>query len=140
MLIIGSSGGVGTYAVQIAKYYGAIVTGICSSRNEEQTRLLGADYVVDYNKVKLSQIDGKYDLIVGINGSYSLGTCKKLLKPQGNYSMMGGSFGHIAKSILFGWMLSFGSKIKISNCKIKYWRPEIHYKPCKRRKNQTSDW
>lgn len=110
VLIIGSSGGVGSYAVQIAKYYGAIVTGMCSAKNEEQTRLMGADHVIDYNKVKLSQIDGNYDLIVGINGSYSLRTCKKLLKPNGNYIMVGGSLGHIFKSILFGWMLSFGSK------------------------------
>jgi NADPH:quinone reductase-like Zn-dependent oxidoreductase len=68
VLIIGSSGGVGNYAIQIAKYYGAIVTGVCSARNEEQTRLMGADHVVDYKKVKLSQIEGRYDLIAGING------------------------------------------------------------------------
>jgi len=110
ILIIGSSGGVGTFAVQLAKYYGATVTGMCSSKNEEQTRFMGADQVIDYNKVKLSQIDGNYDLIVGINGSYSLRTCKKLLKPNGNYIMVGGSLGHIFKSILFGWIMSFGSK------------------------------
>lgn len=110
VLIIGSSGGVGSYAVQIAKYYGAMVTGMCSAKNEEQTRLMGADQVIDYNKVKLSQIDGNYDLIVGINGSYPLRTCKKLLKPNGNYIMVGGKFSHIFKSILFGWMLSFGSR------------------------------
>ena len=110
VLIIGSSGGVGSYAVQIAKYYGAIVTGMCSSKNEVQTRLMGADQVIDYTKIKLSQIDGNYDLIVGINGSYSLRSCKKLLKPNGNYIMVGGTFSHIFKSILFGWILSFGSK------------------------------
>jgi NADPH:quinone reductase-like Zn-dependent oxidoreductase len=110
VLIIGSSGGVGSYAVQIAKYYGAVVTGICSAKNAEQARLMGADHVIDYTNVKLSQIDGKYDLIVGINGSYSLRTCKKLLKPNGNYIMVGGSLGHIIKSILWGWMLSFGSR------------------------------
>ncbi len=110
ILIIGSSGGVGTFAVQLAKYFGAMVTGICSAKNEEQTRLMGADHVIDYKKVKLSQIDGNYDLIVGINGSYSLRTCKKLLKPNGNYIMVGGSLSHIFKSILFGWIMSFGSK------------------------------
>lgn len=110
VLIIGSSGGVGSYAVQIAKYYGAMVTGMCSAKNEEQTRLMGADQVIDYNKVKLSQIDGNYDLIVGINGSYSLRTCKKLLKPNSNYIMVGGTFSHIFKTIVVGWMLSFGSK------------------------------
>ncbi len=110
VLIIGSSGGVGTYALQIAKYYGAIVTGVCSSKNEEQTRLMGADHVIDYNKVHISQIDKKYDLILGINGNYSLRTCKKLLKPQGKYIMVGGSLRQIFKSIIFGWMMSFGSK------------------------------
>ena len=110
VLIIGSSGGVGTYALQIAKYYGAIVTGVCSSKNEEQTRLLGADYVIDYNKVKLSQLDKKYDLILAINGNYPLSTCKKLLKPQGRYIMVGGSYSQIFKAILFGWTMSFGSR------------------------------
>jgi NADPH:quinone reductase-like Zn-dependent oxidoreductase len=110
VLIIGSSGGVGSYAVQIAKYFGAMVTGMCSSKNEEQTLLMGADHVVDYTKIKLSQIDGNYDLIVGINGSYSLRTCKKLLKSGGHYIMVGGTFSHIFKSILFGWILSFGSR------------------------------
>ena len=110
VLIIGSSGGVGTYALQIAKYYGAIVTGVCSSRNEEQTRLIGADHVIDYNKVNLSQLGRRYDLIIGINGNYPLSICKKLLNPHGKYIMVGGSLRQIFKSILFGWMMSFGSK------------------------------
>ena len=102
VLIIGSSGGVGTYALQIAKYYGSIVTGVCSSKNEEQTRLLGADYVIDYTKVKLSQLDKKYDLILAVNGNYPLSTCKKLLKPNGRYVMVGGSYSQIFKAICFG--------------------------------------
>jgi NADPH:quinone reductase-like Zn-dependent oxidoreductase len=110
VLIIGCSGGVGTYALQIAKYYGAIVTGMCSSKNEDQTRLLGADYVIDYNKINLSQIDRTYDLILAINGNYSLSMCKKLLKPHGRYVMVGGSLPQIFKSIFFGWLMSFGSK------------------------------
>jgi len=110
VLIIGCSGGVGSYALQFAKYYGATVTGVCSSKNEEQTRLLGADCVIDYKKVNLSQIDSRYDLILGINGNYSLRLCKKLLKPHGRYIMVGGSLYQIFKSILFGWMMSFGSK------------------------------
>jgi NADPH:quinone reductase-like Zn-dependent oxidoreductase len=110
VLIIGSSGGVGIYALQIAKYYGAIVTGVCSSKNEEQTRALGADFVIDYNKVKLSQLDKKYDLILAINGNYPLSTCKKLLKPHGRYVMVGGSYSQIFKAIIFGWTMSFGSR------------------------------
>lgn len=114
VLLIGSSGGVGIYALQIAKYYGAIVTGVCSSKNEEQTRLLGADHVVDYNKVNLSHLDRKYDLIVAINGNYSLRMCKKLLNPQGTYIMVGGTLSQIFKAILVGRMMSFGSKKMVS--------------------------
>lgn len=110
VLIIGSSGGVGIYALQIAKYYGAIVTGVCSSKNEEQSRLLGADHVIDYNKVKLSQLNKKYDLILAINGNYPLSTCKKLLMPHGRYVMVGGAYSQIFKGIFFGWIMSLGSR------------------------------
>jgi NADPH:quinone reductase-like Zn-dependent oxidoreductase len=110
VLIIGSSGGVGIYAVQLAKYYGAIVTGVCSSENIVQTRLLGADYVIDYNKTNLSQINERYDLILGVNGNYPLIQCKRLLKPHGQYIMVGGSLSQIFRSIFFGWMMSFGSR------------------------------
>jgi len=110
VLIIGSSGGVGTYALQIAKYYDAVVTGVCSSKNEEQNRLLGADDVVDYNKVNLSRLNNRYDLILGINGNYHLSRCKKLLKAHGRYIMVGGSIQQIFKAIFFGWIMSFGSK------------------------------
>jgi NADPH:quinone reductase-like Zn-dependent oxidoreductase len=110
VLIIGSSGGVGTFAVQLAKYYGAIVTGVCSLRNIEQTRQLGADYVIDYTKTNLAQVRERYDLILGVNGSYSLRLCKKLLKPHGRYVMAGGALSQIFKAIFFGWMMSFGSR------------------------------
>ena len=110
VLIIGSSGGVGTYAIQIAKYYGMIVTGMCSSKNEEQTRLLGADYIVDYKKEDFTQISRTYDLILAINGNYPLTACKRLLNQNGRYIMVGGALRQIFKSILFGWLMSFGSK------------------------------
>jgi NADPH:quinone reductase-like Zn-dependent oxidoreductase len=110
VLILGSSGGVGTFALQLAKYFGAVVTGVCSSRNEEQTRLLGADHVLDYNKINLSNLDKKYDLILAVNGSYPMSTCKKLLKPNGRYVMVGGTYGQIIKAILFGWTMSSGSR------------------------------
>ncbi len=110
VLIIGCSGGVGSYALQLAKYYGAALTGVCSSKNEEQTRLIGADNIIDYNKVNLSQLDSRYDLILGINGNYSLSLYKKLLKPNGRYVMVGGSLSQIFKSIFLGWMMSFGSR------------------------------
>jgi NADPH:quinone reductase-like Zn-dependent oxidoreductase len=110
VLILGSSGGVGTYAIQISKYFGATVTGVCSTNKSEQTKDLGADYTIDYNKVDLSELSTRYDLILGINGNYSLSLCKKLLKPNGRYIMVGGSLSQIFKAIFFGWMMSFGSK------------------------------
>ncbi len=110
VLIIGCSGGVGSYALQLAKYYGATVTGVCSSKKEEQTRLLGADNVIDYKKVNLSQLNNRYDLILGINGNYSLRLCKKLLRPHGRYVTVGGTLHQIIKSILLGWIMSFGSE------------------------------
>ncbi|MCB1142973.1 MAG: NAD(P)-dependent alcohol dehydrogenase [Leptospiraceae bacterium] len=114
VLIIGSSGGVGTFAVQIAKYLDAIVTGVCSSKNKEQTLLLGADHVIEYDKVNLNQLDERYDLVLGINGDYPLRLYKKLLKPHGTYLMVGGSLGQIFRSIFFGWMMSFGSQKMLS--------------------------
>lgn len=110
VLIVGSSGGVGTYAVQLAKHFGAIVTGVCSTKNVEQTRMLGADSVIDYKEVDISTLKTRYDLILGINGNYPLRIYKKLLNPNGKYVMVGGSLTQIFKSLLFGWILSFGSR------------------------------
>lgn len=110
VLIVGCSGGVGTFAVQIAKYYNMTVTGVCSSRNVEQTQLLGADYVVDYNKEDFTQLNRTYDLILAINGNYSLRAYRRLLNPNGRYIMVGGSLQQIFKSIFFGWLMSLGSR------------------------------
>lgn len=110
VLIIGCSGGVGSYAIQFAKYSGATVTGVCSSKNEEQARSLGADNVIDYNKVQLSELSDRYDLILGVNGSYSLRLCKRLLKPHGRYLLVGGTLSQFFKLILSGWMMSIGAK------------------------------
>ena len=110
VLIIGSGGGVGTFAVQLAKYFEATVTAVCSTRNVEQTKKLGADYVIDYTKEKFTKSNLTYDIIVAINGSYPLLACKRMLNPKGTYVMVGGSLSQIFKTILFGWMLSFGPK------------------------------
>jgi NADPH:quinone reductase-like Zn-dependent oxidoreductase len=110
VLLLGCSGGVGIYALQLAKYFGAVVTGVCSTRNVEQSRILGADTIIDYKKQNLYKIDQRFDLILAINGSYPLILCKKLLKPHGRYMMVGGTMGQIFKAIFFGWILSLGSK------------------------------
>ena len=110
VLIIGSSGGVGTFAVQLAKYFDAEVTGVCSSKNVQQTSSLGADYVIDYTKENFTNSDMRYNLILAINGNYPLSAYKKVLTPNGIYVMVGGSLSQILKSLLFGWLMSFGSK------------------------------
>jgi 2-desacetyl-2-hydroxyethyl bacteriochlorophyllide A dehydrogenase len=110
VLIVGSGGGVGTFAVQLAKYFGATVTAVCSTKNVEQTSSLGADYVIDYTKENFTKSDKSYDIILAVNGNYPLLACKRILNPNGIYVMVGGSLSQIFKSILFGWLMSFGSK------------------------------
>lgn len=110
VLIVGSSGGVGTFAIQLARYFEAEVTGVCSSKNVEQTLSLGADYVIDYTKENFTTSDKHYNLILAINGNYPLSAYKKMLTPDGIYVMVGGSLSQIFKSLLFGRLMSSGSR------------------------------
>jgi NADPH:quinone reductase-like Zn-dependent oxidoreductase len=110
VLIVGSAGGVGTFAIQLARYFDAEVTGVCSSKNVQQTRSLGAEYVIDYTKENFTNSGKRYNLILAINGNYPLSAYKKVLAPGGIYVMVGGSLAQIFKSLLFGWLMSFGSK------------------------------
>lgn len=110
VLIVGCAGGVGTFAVQLAKYFEAEVTGVCSSKNIQQTISLGADYVIDYSKEDLTKRHDRYNLILAINGNYPLLAYKKTLTPSGIFVMIGGSLSQIFKSLIFGRLLSFGSK------------------------------
>lgn len=110
VLVVGSSGGVGTFAVQLAKYFEAEVTAICSTNNVDHAKSLGADIVIDYTKDDFTKSNIRYDLILAINGNYSLFAFKRMLNKNGTYVMVGGSLSQIFRSLLFGWMLSFGSK------------------------------
>jgi NADPH:quinone reductase-like Zn-dependent oxidoreductase len=110
VLIVGSSGGVGTFAVQLAKYYSAVVTAVCSTANVEQAGSLGADYVIDYTKEDFTKNNRSYDLIIAINGNRALTAYRRTLNPKGIYVMVGGALSQIFKSLLFGWLMSFGSK------------------------------
>lgn len=110
VLVIGSSGGVGTFAVQLASYFGAEVTAVCSTRNVEQSKALGADFVIDYTKEDFLKDDKHYDLILAVNGNYSLSACKRILTQNGLYVMVGGTFRQIFKALLLGRFMSFGSK------------------------------
>src|SRR3954468_2868301 len=90
VLIQGASGGVGTFAVQIAKSLGAEVTGVCSTRNLELVRSLGADHVIDYTKEDFAKTDQRYDVILDNVPNHSLSECRRILNPNGIYVMIGG--------------------------------------------------
>jgi len=85
ILIHGASGAIGTYAVQLAKYYGAEVTGVCSTTNAEMVKTLGAKKVIDYTKDDFTKSDEKYDFVFNVVGKTSFSQCKGILKPKGIY-------------------------------------------------------
>jgi len=90
VLINGASGGVGTYAVQIAKAFGAEVTGVCSTRNVDTARSLGADHVIDYTREDFTRNGRRYDLFLDIAGSRSWRECRRVLNPQAKFVIVGG--------------------------------------------------
>jgi NADPH:quinone reductase-like Zn-dependent oxidoreductase len=90
VLINGASGGVGTFAVQLAKNFGAEVTGVCSTRNVELVQSLGADHVIDYTKEDFTKGDQKYDVILDNVANHSLSECRRVLTPNGIYVLIGG--------------------------------------------------
>ena len=90
VLINGASGGVGTFAVQIAKSFGADVTGVCSTRNVDLVRSLGADHVIDYTKEDFAKGEQRYDVILDNVPNHSLSECRQILNPNGKYVMIGG--------------------------------------------------
>lgn len=90
VLINGASGGVGTFAVQLAKHFGAEVTGVCSGRNAEMVRGLGADRVIDYTKEDFSKDPERYDLVLDCVGSQPLSGFRRALKPKGICVLIGG--------------------------------------------------
>lgn len=106
VLIYGASGGVGTFAVQVAKALGAEVTAVCSSRNVEMVRSLGADHVIDYTKQDFTNNSEQYDVILAANGSRSIFDYKRALKPQGVYVMAGGAGPQLFQALFLGPMLS----------------------------------
>jgi len=93
VLIVGASGGVGTFAVQIAKSFGADVTGVCSTRNLGLVRSIGADHVIDYTQENFTQSGQRYDLIVDMAGTHSLSSCRRALTRRGTYVVVGAPSG-----------------------------------------------
>ena len=115
VLINGASGGVGTYAVQIAKALGAEVTAVCSTGNVAMARSIGADHVVDYTREDFSQSGRKYDLILAANGYNPIKAYQRALAPNGSYVMTGGSTTQMFQAMLMGPWLSRKSGQKLGN-------------------------
>jgi NADPH:quinone reductase-like Zn-dependent oxidoreductase len=114
VLIQGASGGVGTFAVQIAKAFGAEVTAVCSPRHVDEARAMGADHVIDYTQddfTKRSRTKRqRYDLIVGVNGYHPLSDYRRALRPKGTYVMVGASarlFHALFQVMVLGQALSW---------------------------------
>ncbi len=108
VLINGASGGVGTFAVQIAKTFGTEVTAVCSTRNVDAVRSIGADHVLDYTKDDFAANAQRYDLILAANGDRSIWDYKRALTADGAYAMTGGSNRQLVDAMLFGPLLSMG--------------------------------
>lgn len=109
VLICGAGGGVGTFSVQLARYFGAEVTAVCGEKNVKVLRSLGADYVINYKENDFTQSGRLYDLILAVNGNYPLSAYKRLLSPKGTCVMVGGSLSQVFKFLLFGIFLSMGN-------------------------------
>jgi NADPH:quinone reductase-like Zn-dependent oxidoreductase len=118
VLINGASGGVGTFAVQIAKTFGAEVTAVCSTRNVDAVRSIGADHVLDYTKDDFAATGQRYDLILAANGNRSIWDYKRALRAGGTYVMTGGSNRQLTDALLFGPVLSIGRQ-KLGNLLVK---------------------
>ncbi|OEH94393.1 NAD(P)-dependent alcohol dehydrogenase [Bacillus solimangrovi] len=111
VLVYGASGSVGTYAVQLAKYFGAEVTGVCSSTNVELVKSLGADRVIDYTKEDFTKNDQSYDIIFDTVGKTKFSNCKASLKPKGYYVLAVMNFKQLFEIL---WTSKIGSKKVVS--------------------------
>jgi NADPH:quinone reductase-like Zn-dependent oxidoreductase len=106
VLINGASGGVGTFAVQIARALGAEVTAVCSTRNVETARSIDANHVIDYTREDFADREDHFDLIVAVNGSRSIFAYRRALRSDGTYVMVGGSTKQMIQAMALGPVLS----------------------------------
>jgi NADPH:quinone reductase-like Zn-dependent oxidoreductase len=114
VLVNGAAGGVGTFAVQIAKSFGAEVTGVCSTRNVEMVRSIGADQVVDYTQENFTKSARRYDVILDCVGNHSFSECRRVLNPRGIYVGAGGTSDNwmigpltrAIKALVLSWFVS----------------------------------
>lgn len=120
VLIDGASGGVGTFAIQIAKQLGAEVTAVCSTGNVDRARSLGADHVMDYSREDFTKSGQRYDLIIGANSHRPIFDYRRALGRDGTFVMIGGGWSQILQGLLLGPLLSW-----IGSRKMTFLRAQI---------------
>jgi NADPH:quinone reductase-like Zn-dependent oxidoreductase len=113
VLINGAGGGVGTFAVQIAKSYGAEVTGVDSTSKLDMMRSIGVDYVIDYTKEDYTKSGQRYDLILDMKGYRSIFDYRRALRPRGIFVMVGGSWARVFQLLLLGPLIRMGGGKKM---------------------------
>ncbi|MEP7358975.1 MAG: NAD(P)-dependent alcohol dehydrogenase [Anaerolineales bacterium] len=127
VLINGASGGVGTFAVQLAKAFGADVTAVCSPGNVDLARSLGADHVIDYTQEDFTRNGQRYDLILAVNGYHPISAYRRALSPAGSYVMAGGSTAQGFQALLLGPWLSIRGDNKLGALETKPNRDDLDY-------------
>ncbi len=110
VLVYGAGGGVGTFAVQLAKHFGAQVTAVCGPHNTELVCALGADRVIDYTQEDITQSGQTFDLVLGVNGSRPLRDYQRMLAPKGVFVLVGGGLAQVLKTMILGSFMSLGSR------------------------------
>jgi len=114
VLIDGASGGVGTFAIQIARQFGADVTAVCSTGNVDRARSLGAGHVIDYTREEFTKSGERYDLIVAANSHRPIFDYRRALRRDGTYVMVGGGWSQIFQAVLLGPLLSRIGSMKMT--------------------------
>jgi NADPH:quinone reductase-like Zn-dependent oxidoreductase len=127
VLVYGASGGVGTFAVQIAKAFGTEVTAVCSTGKLETVRSIGADHVIDYTREDFTKNGQRYDLILAANGYRSIFKYRDSLTPAGTYVMAGGSMSQIFQAMLLGSMLSKSGGRKLTSISTRANQQDLLY-------------
>jgi NADPH:quinone reductase-like Zn-dependent oxidoreductase len=125
-LINGASGGVGTFAVQLAKIFGARVTAVCSARNAELVRSLGADRVIDYAQEDFATGTARYDLILDLAGNHPFSVCKRILTPRGIHVGAGVLAGHKSLFAMFGGLIGAMLRSRLSSQKFVVFMAKVN--------------
>lgn len=126
ILIYGASGGVGTFAIQIAKSLGADVTAVCSTQNIQTAKNLGADYVLDYKKGEFEKATTRYDVILGVNGHQPLSIYNRALSTNGVFVHVGGSEAQMFQAMFQGPWISMRAGKKFSTFLQKANQSDLH--------------